>query len=126
LLALNAGVEVRYPFLDERIVKNSFKIDDAVVFHEGDLEINKLFLINLFPSLSAPKSPKQVVQTNQTDWAMRNRDWMIDGLNDPHFDDLGIVDRKKAIQYIEKFGLSEVGVGYPLWQIMNFIVANSN
>ena len=125
LLALNSGIEVRYPFLDERIIRTCFNIDDEIIFNGGETSINKLFLINIFSDLSVPKSPKQVVQTNQTDWVMGYREWIIDTLQSSTFNDLGIVDRKKAINYVENFCLAESRVGYPLWQILNFAVANS-
>ena len=120
-MSMAFGRELRVPLLDHRIVEYSFRLDDALLLHDG---ITKWPLRHILEGRLADDirlAPKRAVVTPQKEW-MRGplRQEIRHRLEDSRLARRGILDRQRALAAFDDFCRdTTVENAFYLWQWLN-------
>ena len=112
--SMNNSVELRYPFLDHKLIELSFKFSDSLFINKHK---NKILLRKLYDD----KRKKIHINAPQTSWLYEKKfkKFIFKELkNSPIYD--YFLERKKVLSYINVFYEKEVNNSFKLWQIINY------
>ena len=112
--SMNQSVELRYPFLDHKLIELSFKLSKNLQINKNS---NKIVLRKLFNH----KRKKIHINGPQTEWFYNNKfkKKMYEIVNDsPIFDT--VLNQNKVKNYIDYFYKKKRNNSFKLWQIYNY------
>jgi asparagine synthase (glutamine-hydrolysing) len=112
--SMSQSVELRYPFLDHKLIELSFKFSDKLLITKNE---NKILLRKLFND----NKPKKHINSPQTNWFYEKKFIKyIDGLiqSSPMFD-YGI-DKAKCNFFVNNFYKNKQNNSFKLWQLVNY------
>lgn len=113
--SMKNAIELRYPFLDVKIIEDSFKFNNRCFINS---KINKIILRNIF---SKYKRKKKHINSPQINWLKNNtfKKYLEKNIiNSPIFDI--ILDRKKTFDLIGDFYDKKQSNSFKLWQVINY------
>ena len=112
--SMGQSVELRYPFLDHKLIELSFKFSDKLLINQNQ---NKILLRKLFND----NKPKKHINSPQTNW-FYEKEFIayIDNLirSSPMFD-YGI-DQVKCKSFVSNFYKRKQNNSFKLWQLVNY------
>jgi asparagine synthase (glutamine-hydrolysing) len=112
--SMNQSVELRYPFLDHKLIELSFRLSKSLQINNKE---NKIVLRKLFNY----KRKKRHINSPQTEWFYSNKfkKKLYEICNDsPVFDH--VLDRDKVKEYFNFFYDKRRNNSFKLWQIYNY------
>ena len=112
--SMNQSVELRYPFLDHKLIELSFRLSKSLQINNKE---NKIVLRRLFNYTRK----KRHINSPQTEWFYNNKfkKKMYEICNDsPIFDH--VLDRDKVREYCNFFYDKKRNNSFKLWQIYNY------
>ena len=108
------SVELRYPFLDHRLIELSFKLKKEMMINKNT---NKIILRKFYNN----NVKKKHINSPQTSWLYHPdfKKIMTEICNDsPIFDN--VLDRKKTKKYLDFFYDKKRNNSFKMWQIYNY------
>ncbi len=112
--SMNQSIELRYPFLDHKLIELSFRLDK-------NLQINKYYNKIILRELFKFKRKKKHINSPQTQWFYdkKFKAKMFDIIKDsPIFEK--ILDANKVQNYLNYFYKSKQINSFKMWQIYNY------
>ena len=112
--SMGKSVELRYPFLDHKLIEASFRLDRKLMINKKE---NKILLRQFFNNYSKKKH----INGPQTAWFYHSnfKKIMTEICNDsPIFDK--VLDRKKTKKYLDFFYDKKRDNSFKMWQIYNY------
>lgn len=108
--SMSAGVEVRMPFLDYRIVEFAFKLPNEYKVDKG---FSKLLLRTagkgILPNNILNNKTKIGWNSPMGEWLSGSwKEWLLDELNSVEFANCQLVNKQKCIQLVDEFLKSDV------------------
>jgi asparagine synthase (glutamine-hydrolysing) len=113
--SMHNSIELRYPFLDTKLIELSFNLDKSNLISNKK---NKILLRNYVPEYST--TSKKHINSPQTEWLQRPI--MIEYLNkrlkdSPIFDKY--FDKVRTLNFLENFSKRKMKNSFKVWQIIN-------
>lgn len=112
--SMNQSVELRYPFLDHKLIELSFRLNK-------NIQINKIHNKIILRELFRFKRKKKHINSPQTQWFYdkKFKSKMFNIIKDsPIFENL--LDAKKVKNYLNYFYESKKDNSFKMWQIYNY------
>ena len=112
--SMSNSVELRYPFLDHKLIELSFKFSNSLFINQHK---NKILLRKLYDD----KRKKIHINAPQTSWLYdkKFKTFIFKELSDSPIYDY-FLDKKKVLKYVNSFYGKELNNSFKLWQIINY------
>ena len=112
--SMNQSVELRYPFLDHKLIELSFKFSENLFLNKKK---NKILLRKIYDD----NKTKKHINSPQTDWLYSNsfKKYVDEMLKKTPIYDFGL-DKMKVNSYVNMFYSKKFINSFKLWQIINY------
>ncbi len=112
--SMNQSIELRYPFLDHKLIELSFKFSDKLFLNKKK---NKILLRKIYDD----NKSKKHINSPQTDWlySISFKNYVDEMLKSTPVYDFGL-DKKKVNSYVNMFYSKKFDNSFKLWQIINY------
>ena len=111
---MGQSIELRYPFLDHKLIETSFRLDRKLMINK---KVNKILLRQFFNNYSKKKH----INSPQTQWfydpKFKNKMLKI-CKESPIFDT--VLDKNKTKDYFNYFYKTNRNNSFKMWQIYNY------
>ena len=112
--SMNNSVELRYPFLDHKLIELSFRFSNNLFINQHK---NKILLRKLYDD----KRKKIHINAPQTSWLYNKKfkTFIFEELSDSPIYDY-FLDKQKVLKYVNSFYEKKLNNSFKLWQIINY------